>query len=1206
VPAQSRHLASVPADTSDRVELPAGVDPKRWRQAGGFGTDGDRTYRLEQTGWKILADVHVQLLAERVAAVDPDFPERDEDAADDSREAGADVSVAVVRGGQRREKVYRNVKTSDLRKCVPLDRFGPSAWRSADSTGDARAKLFRAFNDLSQEAGVPCTEFYTVTGWHPGARAYGVDAGQRGEMFVHGGGAIDAHGLVDVDTRLGDHMTALRLGEPAAGAELVDAFGAVLALVDSGAMPGRVLWPLVAAALRPVFGQYRDPRLLDETSSTVTAWVSGGTGAIKSGSTAAALNVLYPGLTYNTFPVKAGTAKNGGASGPGLERLLFRARDLCVPFDDLDPSEPDAVRAAWQSDLIRRAAGQYGRLLAQQKTGDNRAAMPCRAGVLGTGEPLDAEASAENRAVNVVIGEGDVRLPALKDHTTVEARTKRAGFGAGLVKVLAADRQAYRARLAAARVALRPMYVAGDAPGPVQRGADTFAELSATLRVALGVLVDSGMPAPVARGHWTAMVAELREAWRAHLVVIGGSDRGTRAVTYLRQALGAGLLRIDDRGEGSGPSRDRYGWDRVEATSADSVAFWRSASNTVGGWQDADTGDLLLLPSVVTGAVRTVAERAGDSWTGGTKALGSALKGGGFLAVAEGRAERGAATERPRIAGVRREVWHLIAERYEDAGGVDYAGTEYGGAIGDLSDSVGSAGVGGGSAGGGEIPRGGSAGGSAIPALTWAGGSGGSKTEDQPHGDTRPKSPCVICPEPGEFCGQGGASRVKAPCVCCGVPTYTRAACGAARTGVCHGKPAQRAAEPAGGAGGTSRTPDAGKGAQRAAQRARRPIGRATPPDRAMRLDPSIEAGNLAAIVRQKFPEPDREALLEAVDRFHRVTDWTAVETKTPGMLGNLVLHRLTARSGSTPELERVDMPEEVTALGARGGTKVRMLDPRWVNRDRVIEPGAEIVGMDVSGQFLGAAGDELGTGVPVPIKPGTGADQAVTVAAGGKSREVPLMRLPGYGVLAHDLDVTAGDVTAVPGILRDLKAGDTVAMPTVRMLADDLGLPVELAGGWVWESSRRWLGDWQRFWRDARTALIEAGPDDLPAVYALAAVKSVTNAFLGGWLRSPDHNRTASLRVDWAHQVIARARMNALRGIGKASAEPVAIVADTAFFLGHGELGAMRVDDRTYRLGSWKTEKRVTATAAIVAAYGTGRPNKFRDAINAEMEAGR
>ncbi|MEK8110599.1 hypothetical protein NKG94_52170 [Micromonospora sp. M12] len=142
-------------------------------------------------------------------------------------------------------------------------------------------------------------------------------------------------------------------------------------------------------------------------------------------------------------------------------------------------------------------------------------------------------------------------------------------------------------------------------------------------------------------------------------------------MTYLRQALGAGALRLDDKTDGSGPSRDRYGWDRIEAASADAVAFWRPASNTVGGWQDRDTGDLFLMPSVVTGAVRTMAERAGDSWTGGTKALGSALKGGGFLALADGAraANRDAATVRPRIGGVQRDVWHLIAERYGDAGG---------------------------------------------------------------------------------------------------------------------------------------------------------------------------------------------------------------------------------------------------------------------------------------------------------------------------------------------------------------------------------------------------------------------------------------------------------------------------------------------------------------------------------------------------------
>ncbi|MDM4723423.1 hypothetical protein QTQ03_28975, partial [Micromonospora sp. WMMA1363] len=113
---------------------------------------------------------------------------------------------------------------------------------------------------------------------------------------------------------------------------------------------------------------------------------------------------------------------------------------------------------------------------------------------------------------------------------------------------------------------------------------------------------------------------------------------------------------------------------------------WRSGGGVEHGWRVAGPGhrDLFLLPSVVTGAVRSVAERAGDSWTGGTKALGSALKGGGFLALVDGAraADRNAATVRPRIGGVQRDVWQLVAQRYEIAGGVDYASTDYSGAIG--------------------------------------------------------------------------------------------------------------------------------------------------------------------------------------------------------------------------------------------------------------------------------------------------------------------------------------------------------------------------------------------------------------------------------------------------------------------------------------------------------------------------------------------
>ena len=1204
---EQRHLAAVP-DAPAKIELPAGVNPKEWRQSGGYGTDGVRTYVLVNGAWKLMADVHVRFLAERIAASDPDFPERDEDAGDDTREAGADVLVAVTRGKHRREKTYRNVRTSDLRKCLPLDRFGPSAWRSADSTGDARAKLFRAFNDLSAEYGLPATEFYTVTGWHPATSG-------AGEMFVHGGGAIDQGGAVDVDVRIGDHLAALRLGEPVAGTQLVDAFRELVKLRTSGAMPGRVLWPLVATALRPLFGQYRAPGSLDETSSTVTAWVSGGTGAIKSGSAAAALNTLYPGLTYNTFPIKAGTPKNGGASGPGIERLLFRGRDLLVPFDDLDPSEADSVRAAWQSDLIRRAAGQYGRLLAQQKTGDNRAAMPCRSGVLGTGEPLDAEASAENRAVNIPIGEGDVRLVALKEHTTLDARTLRARFGAGIVRALAGDRQAHRKRLAEARAGLRAMYVAGDAPGPVQRGADTFAELTATVRVVLGILVDAGMPVAEARGHWDAIAADLIEAWQAHLLVIGGSDRGTRAVTYLRQALGAGLLRLDDKATGSGASRDRYGWDLVDNGGFDKPIL-RPGSNTVGGWQCATTGDLFLLPSVVTGAVRSVAERAGDSWTGGTKALGSALKGGGFLAVAEGRTDRGAATERPRIGGAQRDTWHVIAERYENAGGVDYVSTDYSGPIRDFSDALSGVRVGEGSSEGRRNRAEGSAEGRSTPPLSRAEGSEGRKSEVEPHRNTYPHathSPCVMCVQVGPWCGYGTAGATQVPCVLCGQPTGVRSACGVARHGGCHEKRATAAPTATDTAGVDTGTPAPAKAAQAGVQRAtRRPIGRAKPSEHAMRLDPAIEAANLAGIIGGRHPEPDAAALAEAVDLFHRVTDWTSIESKVPGLLGNTVLHRLTARSGSTPELERVDLPAEVLTYGRPGGTKIRMLDPRWTNPGRTPELGSELVGMDVSGQYLGAAGDELGSGTPEPITAGADATQVIDVPPakpGASGRRVPLMKLPGYGVLAHDLVVPAthtvnGKAVQVLGILTDLRAGDVLAMPTVRYLADDLGLPVELSGGWVWSTSRRWLGDWQRLFRDARSALIEM-PDEIHVRYALAAVKSITNGFLGGWLRAPDYNHTASLRVDWAHQVIARARMNALRGIAKASAEPYAIVADTAYF-GAAELGAMRVDEQTFALGSWKTEKRATATPEIIAAHATGRPNKFRDAVNEAQEAQR
>ncbi|MFA5442152.1 MAG: hypothetical protein WC288_02500 [Candidatus Paceibacterota bacterium] len=679
------HPTSDQGDQGDQgdPEMPPDIDRAAWRRTGVYGTDGLSTWQLvtdrDGTRWTCLLDASVTVLTERAAAVDPDFPDRAEDGSDTDLEASGDVEITLKRGDRRRTKTYRGVPTSRLRALAPLDQFGPSAWLGADTTTTGRSRILRAVLELSSKRGITPVDFYSVTGWHP--------APDGGELFIHGAGGIGPAGaLPDVETRLGDHLSSFALGEPAAGAELVEAVALTLDLIEVGAVPGRVLVPIAGIGMRPLFGQFRAPGSGDG-GATASGWVNGGYGSGKSGATAASLNPVYPGLTWNGFPLKAGSAKHGGASGPFLERILFRARDLLLPFDDCDPSEPEASRAAWHSDFLRRAAGQYGRGLATTIGSDVRASMPCRAGVLGTGEPLDAEASAASRTVNINIGSGDVRISELRRQTGPDDRAARGRLGAGIVAALAADRPRYRALLAQARTALRPLFVAGDAPGPVERAADVFAEIAATWRVVLVVAVDSGMTRADARHHWSVIVDGLREAWRDHLRSIGTGDRSSRALAYVREALASGAVRLDDKDHGAGkPSVDMHGWEHRVRSGLDGQPLDVTAeemSKVLIGYQDAKTRDVFLLPGKTTEAVRSAAERAGDHWTGNTAALGSALKAAGALHTTDPGATDPRATTQPRIAGKRVRAWHVPAERFDADNDEpsDYAGADYSGHV---------------------------------------------------------------------------------------------------------------------------------------------------------------------------------------------------------------------------------------------------------------------------------------------------------------------------------------------------------------------------------------------------------------------------------------------------------------------------------------------------------------------------------------------
>jgi hypothetical protein len=641
------------------IGMPPGVSAAEWivSDDGLYGTDGHRMYRRvpggdERPQWALMLDAHVRMTTVRYPVADPDFPERSEEAGEDTPESGADVAVTSSPKRGSLTQVYRNVTTTDLIAMKPLVWAGPNAWRGAKLTQAAKADIAHAMNMLADEypGGIERAPFYTVTGWH-------TDPTTGREMFVHGAGAIDAAGTrPDVTVQLDSRVARFCFADPASGSALYDAFDVVMGLMEC--MAGKVLMPLLAATFRSPFGVYRGAASGD-TYSTPTPWISGNTGLGKSGVLAAAINTQAPSITYNSLPIKAGSTKSGGASTPGLERLLYAGRDLVLPMDDIDPSEPAQVRAQWQSNYLRSVADQKGRLLAENgKSNRARAERPCRAMGMGTGEPMDGEASAENRAVNITLVQGDVNRSALRDATGEDERVKRAEF------------------LAAARRALRPMFAAGDVPGPVDRGADSFAELAATWWVVLGLLVENaGMTRGEARGWWGQVRDGLTEAWLGHLSVIGAGDRASRAISYLREALESGKAHVASVADPAGPPEHpgMTGWEK------DTEGMWHPRGEKIG-WQDDTKGALYLLPSVATGAVRSVADHADDQWTGSTKTLGATFRAGGFLEITESRARRGEFGSRGPVLGDKSRpsnVWHVSIPKMEATGEGLYRPTEY-------------------------------------------------------------------------------------------------------------------------------------------------------------------------------------------------------------------------------------------------------------------------------------------------------------------------------------------------------------------------------------------------------------------------------------------------------------------------------------------------------------------------------------------------
>jgi hypothetical protein len=643
------------ADLTEWVTAEVGTSIYAW--------DKQRTYQLQNGKWVVIHDGAVIHGTDRTAAVDPDFPDRAEEDDPDGHgpEGITDFTVRMIRGGQLVEKQVRRMATSRARDMAMLDKLGTRAWLGADANRSGRARLFQASLALSEAGNRDSDVFYAVTGHHV------LDDGRR--VFVGGTRVITADGAApDLVVATDSRLAAWTFPDPPPADKMDDALAEVLALLD--AADERVMVPQIATVWRALFGVYRDPAdpsAGNEVSPTV--WCTGPTGQGKSGTTAAAVNCGgAPGIRYNTLPFKAGPTRQGGISAPALERVLFGARDLCIPFDDLDPSIPVAEARAWQSDFLRRLADQKSRAVAAGPDG-LRDARPSRCLAIASGEPLDGEDSAVNRALNLPFERGTVRIGAMREVTGAEARMTRAAFATAIVCEILADYDGARALLAQQREARRPMFMAGHAEsGPVSRGADVAAELMATCDVVLVMAVRRGVSEWLAESARETFERAMLTAWTRHLEIIGASSRARSYVEMIRQALMSGSAYLDDAADPGNPPNGRElatGW-RPLTDRMGNLDY--QARGSLIGWLNADDS-VWLLPNPATQVARQLAEKSGEGFTGTPKTVGETLKADGLLVV-HGSGEdsqRRAEADLPRAlvrSGLGKRAWHLSADAW--------------------------------------------------------------------------------------------------------------------------------------------------------------------------------------------------------------------------------------------------------------------------------------------------------------------------------------------------------------------------------------------------------------------------------------------------------------------------------------------------------------------------------------------------------------
>jgi DNA primase len=502
------------------------------------------------------------------------------------------------------------------------EHLGPEAIVFAGSTTKDNA---RAAIQFLSKGGVQYTRVFTHTGWRR------LDDGTY--AYLHGAGAIGPNGPVaDMKVELPQPLAGMVLPTPPDRTQLPAVVEALSGLLVLG--PAQIMFPLVSAALRAVFGD-----------TDFTMFLFGVTGAFKT-EVATLLQSFYgTGFNARTLP------SNFISTANATETLAFTAKDMVFVVDDFvtGGSRQDIQRQHRDGERLLRGQGNRSGRSRLSADATLRAGRAPRGMALVTGEELPARQSARARSLVIELEEGAVTSAKLTRCQAHAGQGLYALFTVGFICWIAPQYEALKQRLRDRALAVRDLLQRDDRH---RRTAAIVGELQSGFELALAYLQEigaiSGEKAAELVKTCTAALASAAEAQGQHQLA---AEPASLFMRLLRSAISSGQGHFASRHEPQPPpNAESAGW-RVDPMQAGGPL--KPLGDRLG-WVDGDS--LYLEPDAAFKAAQGMASES-EGIPISVITLGKRLREHGYLASTE--QDRGHMTVRVTIGGKRLSLLHL-------------------------------------------------------------------------------------------------------------------------------------------------------------------------------------------------------------------------------------------------------------------------------------------------------------------------------------------------------------------------------------------------------------------------------------------------------------------------------------------------------------------------------------------------------------------